>query len=185
VTRSQQGDSDAFNELVLRYQGAAYGLALRLTGDAGMAEDAVQEAFLSAFQGIGRFRGGSFRAWLFRIVANAAFTQMRRAQRRPAQSLEATIEATAWSPPAGDTPEDMALAQERGRELARGLASLPPDFRLAVLLRDVHGLSYEEIAQSTRASLGTVKSRIARGRSLLRDYLSTRRELFPGLGRNN
>ncbi len=184
IAQSQRGDMDAFNTLVLRYQRPVYGLALRLAGDVATAEDATQEAFISAFEGIKSFRGGSFRAWLFRIVANAVFTQMRRSKRHPAQSLESTMEATGWSPSGGPDPQDLALDKERATELAKGLLSLPPDFRLAVLLRDVEGLSYEEIAETTKTSLGTVKSRIARGRALLRDYLLARRELFPTLRRH-
>lgn len=184
IARSQRGDTGAFNELVVRYRRQAYNVALRLAGNVASAEDATQDAFISAFEGIKGLRGRSFRAWLFRIVANAVFTQMRRSRRRPAESLEASMEATGWSPSGGPDPEALALDQERATELARGLLSLPPEFRLAVVLRDVEGLSYEEISETTRTSLGTVKSRIARGRALLRDYLIVRRELFPSLGRH-
>ncbi|MBI2866650.1 MAG: sigma-70 family RNA polymerase sigma factor, partial [Chloroflexi bacterium] len=175
IARSQRGDIEAFNGLVLRYQKAAYNLARRLCGDVATAEDATQEAFISAFQNIKGFRGGSFRAWLFRIVTNSVFTQMRRAKRRPAQSLEAAMEATGWSPASEDNPEQDVLHREEARELSQGLLSLPYDFRVAVVLRDVQGMSYEEIAETTGSSLGTVKSRIARGRALLRDYVLARR----------
>lgn len=184
IARSQRGDTGAFNELVVQYRRQAYNVALRLAGNVASAEDATQDAFISAFEGIKGFRGGSFRAWLFRIVSNAVFTQMRRSRRRPAESLEATMEATGWSPSGGPDPEELALDRERATELARGLLSLPPEFRLAVVLRDVEGMSYEEVSEATRTSLGTVKSRIARGRALLRDYLVAHRELFPSLGRH-
>ena len=181
VASSQRGDLAAFNVLVEGYQRQVYNLCLRLLASAEAAEDATQEAFIAAYRRIDSFRGGSFRAWLLRIAANASYDELRRQRRRPAASLEAAMAAhgaaQAPSPAAG--PEDEALRLELNLHLQEGLATLPPDQRLAVILRDVHGLSYEELAEVMHCSVGTVKSRIARGRARMRDYLMARRELLP------
>jgi len=181
VASSQRGDLAAFNVLVEGYQRQVYNLCLRLLASAEAAEDATQEAFIAAYRRIDSFRGGNFRAWLLRIAANASYDELRRQRRRPAASLEAAMAAhgaaQAPSPAAG--PEDEALRLELNLHLQEGLATLPPDQRLAVILRDVHGLSYEELAEVMHCSVGTVKSRIARGRARMRDYLMARRELLP------
>ena len=181
IDRSQRGDLSAFNALVECYQRQVYNLCLRLLASAEAAEDATQEAFIAAYRRIDSFRGGSFRAWLLRIAANASYDELRRQRRRPAASLEAAMAtggaAEAPSPAAG--PEDEALRLELGAHLQEGLATLPPDQRLAVILRDVQGLSYEEVAEVMRSSVGTVKSRIARGRTRMREYLVAKRELLP------
>jgi RNA polymerase sigma-70 factor (ECF subfamily) len=181
IDRSQRGDLSAFNALVECYQRQVYNLCLRLLASAEAAEDATQEAFIAAYRRIDSFRGGSFRAWLLRIAANASYDELRRQRRRPAASLEAAMAtggaAEAPSPAAG--PEDEALRLELGAHLQEGLATLPPDQRLAVILRDVQGLSYEEVAEVMRSSVGTVKSRIARGRTRMREYLMAKRELLP------
>jgi RNA polymerase sigma-70 factor, ECF subfamily len=181
IDRSQRGDLSAFNALVECYQRQVYNLCLRLLASAETAEDATQEAFIAAYRRIDSFRGGSFRAWLLRIAANASYDELRRQRRRPAASLEAAMAtggaAQAPSPAAG--PEDEALRLELGAHLQEGLATLPPDQRLAVILRDVQGLSYEEVAEVMRSSVGTVKSRIARGRTRMREYLMAKRELLP------
>lgn len=180
--RSQRGDPEAFNLLVLAYQGQVYNLCLRMLGAPQPAEDAAQEAFIAAYRAIARFRRGSFRAWLLRIAANACYDELRRRRSRPHVSLEtdAGAERPAAEPAAPDEPlEERAQRLELARCLQEGLAALPPDQRLAVILRDVQGLAYEEVAEATGASLGTVKSRIARGRAALRDFLLARGELLP------
>ena len=180
IDRSQKGDLAAFNALVECYQRQVYNLCLRLLASAEAAEDATQEAFIAAYRRIDSFRGGNFRAWLLRIAANASYDELRRQRRRPTASLEAAMAqgaAQAPSPAAG--PEDEALRLELNVHLQGGLATLPADQRLAVILRDVQGLSYEELAEVMRCSLGTVKSRIARGRARMREYLVARRELLP------
>jgi len=177
IQRAKQGDLDCFNRLVERYQREVYNLCLRMLGNAPAAEDATQDAFFSAFRGIGKFRGGSFRAWLFRIAANACRDQLRLLRRRPTTSLD-TLPLELEFDQRTLSPEDDALRQELGEEIKRALAALPPDQRLAVILRDIEGLDYEEIAQATGSSLGTVKSRINRGRARLRDHLGQYRELF-------
>jgi RNA polymerase sigma-70 factor (ECF subfamily) len=181
IGRSQGGDLNAFNGLVLRYQALVYNLCLRLLVDRQAAEDATQEAFLSAHRAIGTFRGGSFRAWLLRIAANGCYDQLRRRKARPALSLNALGPANSPLdvPSSAETPDERAQRQELAAYLLEALAKLPFDQRLAILLCDVHGLPYEEIAQAIHASLGTVKSRIARGRARLRHLLLQQRELLP------
>jgi RNA polymerase sigma-70 factor (ECF subfamily) len=181
LRRSQEGDLDAFNAIVLRYQTLVYNLCLRLLSSREAAEDTTQEAFIAAYRGLRTFRGGSLRAWLLRIAANACYDELRRRKARPAASLEESGPAGGPLdlPDAAEAPDERAQRLELARYLQRALATLPFDQRLAVTLSDVHGLSYQEIAQATRASLGTVKSRIARGRDRLRRLLREQREHLP------
>ncbi|MBI4202597.1 MAG: sigma-70 family RNA polymerase sigma factor [Chloroflexi bacterium] len=181
IQRSQKGDLDAFNQLVLHYQGQVYNLALRMLGNQASAADAAQEAFISAYQAIASFHGGNFRSWLLRITANACKDMMRSARARPSLSLESLVEPNPGNIPqsSAESPEDFALRSELGAEIQRGLDSLPAEQRLAVVLIDVQGYSYEEAAQVMGASLGTVKSRLSRARERLRDYLRQHGELLP------
>lgn len=175
IQRAKEGDLDSFNQLVERYQRAVYNLCLRMLGNAPAAEDATQDAFISAFRGIDKLRGDNFKAWLFRIAANACRDRLRSLRRRPSTSLDdAPFEFESDQP----SPEDYAMRQELGEEIKKAFTTLPPDQRLAVILRDIEGLDYEEIAQVTGSSLGTVKSRINRGRTRLRHHLEKHRELF-------
>ena len=177
ISRSKQGDLDSFNWLVESYRGQVYNLALRMLGDSQAAEDAAQDAFFSAWRSIDSFKGGNFRAWLLRITANTCRDQLRKLKHHPSTSLEALpIESGGLS--SGESPEDYALRRELGEQIQEGLASLSSERRLAVILSDIQGLSYEEIAQVMDCSLGTVRSRLSRGRTQLRDYL-LKRELFP------
>ncbi|MBI1885746.1 MAG: sigma-70 family RNA polymerase sigma factor [Chloroflexi bacterium] len=179
--RAQAGDLDAFNTLVHRYQTPLYSLCLRLLAVREAAEDAAQEAFLAAYRHLDRFKGGSFRAWLFRIAANACYDELRRRKARPSLSLEATtpserpVEVAEGAP----SPEQQVERLELAAYLQEALSRLPFDQRLAVVLCDVQGMSYEEVAEVTKAALGTVKSRISRGRGRLRLILLTKRELLP------
>jgi RNA polymerase sigma factor (sigma-70 family) len=182
IERSQGGDLDAFNALVLAYQSQVYNLCLRMLGSPQAAEDATQEAFIAGYRAISRFRHGSFRAWLLRIAANACYDELRRRRSRPQVPLEASPdeERPAAEFPAPDEPLDQRAERlELARCLQEGLASLPADQRLAVILRDVQGLAYEEVAAATAATLGTVKSRISRGRTAVRNFLLARGELLP------
>ena len=182
VRRAQAGDLGAFNALVVRYQELAYNLALRMLGSREPAADVTQDAFLSAYQGIGSFRGGSFRAWILRIVSNGCYDHLRSQHRRPTASLDALTDdpdAPVAFPDPGELPEQAAVRHELAREIQAGLLTLPAEQRVVVVLSDVHGLSYEEIAEATRTSLGTVKSRLSRARASLRLYLRARGEL-PG-----
>jgi len=182
IAASKKGDTAAFNQLVWAYQERAYNLAYRMLGDQAAAADVTQEAFLSAYRAIGGFRGGSFRAWILRIVSNACYDQLRRKQRRPTTSLDALYtvpEEYPVAPSVGNGPENHVLRQEFWEIVGAGLQTLPLDQREAVILRDIQGLDYQEVAEVTRVSLGTVKSRISRGRARLRDYLRQHPELLP------
>ena len=182
VSLSKDGSLDAFNSLVERYQAAVYNLCLRLIGDRAAAEDATQEAFISAYRSISRFEGGNLRSWLLRIAANQSKDELRRRLRRgPHDSLsvntgpdDAPIDLPDPSETAGDYIERMAV----GHGIQQALLQLPFEQRQAVLLSDLHGYHYEEIARIAGSSIGTVKSRIHRGRERLRGILSEQPELF-------
>ena len=182
IAAAQRGEIPAFNQLVLTYQSMVYNLAYRILGDADAAADASQDTFLSAFRAIKKFRGGSFKAWLLRIATNTCYDQLRYEQRRPTSSLEAILvepdHPSSFADPT-EGPEDYTLRQELGQVMQAGLNTLPPDQRIALVLSDVQGFSYQEIAEVTRSSLGTVKSRLSRGRAKLRDYLLEQGELLP------
>jgi RNA polymerase sigma-70 factor, ECF subfamily len=190
IARSRRGEVSAFNQLVLRYQQTVYGVVFRMLGNADVAADVTQDTFIAAFRAIATYRGGSsFRAWLLRIASNMACDHWRRIQRHPAESLESLTEeeephasdllsALATTGPEGN-PEERLLTQELQELIQKGLQQLPLDQRVAVVLCDVQGLSYEEIAETTQTTLGTVRSRIARGRARLRQYLSEHKELLP------
>ena len=186
VARSQKGNVSAFNQLVVLNQDAAYSVALRILGDADGAADATQEAFISAFQSIGSLRGGSFRVWLLRIVTNACLDMLRAKKRRPSESLDDLLNPEEGNSDLVDTsfetPEEHTLRTDMQAEVQRCLLQLPAEQRIAVVLSDVHGLSYDEIAVATKSELGTVKSRISRGRAQLRDLLR-QRELLPSTRR--
>ena len=183
IADAQKGKVDAFNELVLAYQSQVYNLAYRIMGDPASAEDATQETFVAAFQTLDRFRGGSFKSYLLRIVSNRCYDELRRRQRRPAASFEDFGEVDEDANPAlvngGEKPEEYTQRQEMAYVLQAGIDTLPADQRVTLVLSDVQGMSYQEIAETMEVSLGTVKSRLARARSKLRDYLRTNGELLP------
>ena len=181
VKRARDGDLGAFNDLVECYQDHLYALVARMVPDSDGAADAVQEAFFSAFRNLGSFRGGSVRSWLNRIAVNAAMDAQRLRKRRPSQPYP-EIEDDSWQPPAGEEadPERAVVAAERVRALQAALAGISDDQRVAIVLFDVEGYDYGEIAEVTGVSLGTVKSRIHRGRLALRQLLGERMELFRG-----
>jgi len=182
IASATRGDTHAFNNLVLHYQDMVYNLTYRILGDAEVAADASQDTFLSAYQAVSKFKGGSFKAWLLRIATNACYDQLRLKKRRPSSSLEALYTETDLSSPfvnGRETPEEHALRQELGQTIQGGIDTLPPDQRVTLVLSDVQGLTYKEIAQTTGVSVGTVKSRLSRARSSLRDHLLAQGELLP------
>ncbi|MDY6875031.1 MAG: sigma-70 family RNA polymerase sigma factor [Chloroflexota bacterium] len=183
IAAAQQGRVDAFNELVLTYQQQVYNLAYRIMGDPASAADATQEAFISAFQSIARFRGGSFKSYLMRIVANRCYDELRRRKRRPTMSFDDFGDLDEEANPAlingHERPEEYAERQDVTRLIQAGIKMLPPDQRITLVLSDVQGLSYQEIAEATNVPLGTVRSRLARARGKLRDYLHSQGELLP------
>jgi RNA polymerase sigma-70 factor (ECF subfamily) len=182
--RAQRGDLHAFNELVVEYEGLVYNVCYRILGQQQAAEDAAQDAFVNAWRNIGSFRGEAFRPWLLRIAANLCRDELRRRGRRPSSSLDSALEAGVPEPQDDDpAPEQMTLNAELRSQLQAALAQLPEDQRTAVVLCDVEGLDYTEIASVMNTSLGTVKSRIARGRLKLRELLKLEPELLTGRGR--
>jgi RNA polymerase sigma-70 factor (ECF subfamily) len=179
VARAMAGDRSAFAQLMQHYQSACYGLAWRLLGDADQAADATQDAFIHAYDAIAKFRGGLFRSWMLRITANASYDILRRAQRRPTTSLPDPDEGEAELPDlAAVNPVAEAARTELYYHLEIALRRLPEDQRTAVVLCDVYGMDYNEVAATTDSALGTVKSRIHRGRLRLRELLAEHRELF-------
>ncbi len=183
IQAAQTGDVTAFNELVLRYQTQVYNLAYHIMHDESAADDAAQTAFISAYRALKRFRGGSFRAWLLRIVTNACYDELRRHKRRPQISWEefGDVDEEA-NPHMADTsvsPEE-ALAQQELRDLLeRTIAKLPQHQRMTLILVDQMGLSYKEAAQVMRVAQGTVKSRLARARWTMQSLLQSESELLP------
>jgi RNA polymerase sigma-70 factor (ECF subfamily) len=190
IVRAQNGDIAAFNQLVERYERLVFAVAFRLLRDRQHAEDVTQDAFIRAYTALSQFNGVSFKAWLTRIATNRCYDVLRGFQRRPAESLDAQlVEAEPrWSlEPVPDDPEQSMLRQALGTHLEQALDQLPEEQRLAVLLYDVHGYDYDEIAQIAAVSLGTVKSRLSRGRARLRDLLKAdtgSRELFESVRRH-
>ena len=181
LDRARDGDLDAFNDLVSLYQDQLFALVVRMVPDRDQASDCVQEAFFSAFRNLSAFRGGSVKSWLNRICVNAAMDTQRARKRRPAQPYP-ELDDESWQPPAGEDadPERTAMGAERSRVLAGALSQITDDQRVAIVLYDVEGFDYAEIADMTGVSLGTVKSRIHRGRLALRGLLEDRMELFRG-----
>lgn len=190
IARSQRGDVSAFNQLVLQYQQTVYNVALRMLGDRDIAADITQDTFIAAFRAIQSFHASSsFRAWLLRIASNQACDYWRRTHRHMHESLDsltdedephaAAVLSTLIATGNEANPEESLLTHELQELIQEGLQTLPLDQRVAVVLCDIQGLSYEEIATTTQAALGTVRSRIARGRTRLRSYLDQHRELLP------
>jgi len=185
IHSAQRGDLEAFNRLVLAYQDALFNTALRILGDEDLAADATQEAFLSAFRAINAYRGGSFRAWLLRTVTNACYDELRRKQRRPTTPLEPEtedgeeVETPRWLADPSDSPEQELEKEELEHAIQHCLDNLPTDFKTVVVLADIQGLDYTEVARAARIPLGTTKSRLARARLRLRECLQGFRELLP------
>ena len=181
VEEAVRGELAAFNQLVVRHQDHLFALAYRLVPDRDQAADVVQEAFLNAYRNLGSFRGGSVKSWFGRIAVNAALDLQRARRRRPSQPYPEFDDDT-WQPPAAEDvePEHKAIAGEQSRALAAALAALPFEQRNCIVLYDVDGYDYGEIARIMGVSVGTVKSRIHRGRLALRAALEPVRELFRG-----
>ena len=181
LQRAREGDLDAFNDLVVAYQDFLFALVVRMAPDRDQASDAVQEAFFSAYRNMDGFRGGSVRSWLSRITINAAMDAQRLKKRRPADPYP-ELEDDTWQPPADASadPVTTSLTAERHRALNAAMARITDDQRTAIVLYDVEGYDYAEIAGLTGVSIGTVKSRIHRGRLALRGLLADRMDLFRG-----
>lgn len=172
VRAAAGGDEEAFAQLVGLYEDKVYSLALRMCGSPEDAADAAQEAFLAAWKGLPRFRGeAGFSTWLYRLTSNAAIDHLRRVKRQRGEvSLDGGgpgLDAVDDAP----SPQAQAEETELREAVAEGLSMLSEDHRQALLLRELRGLSYEEIASELRVDLGTVKSRISRARGSLRKIL--------------
>ena len=182
---AQRGDLEAFNRLVLTYQEIVFNTALRIMDDEDQAADATQNAFLSAFRAINSFRGGSFRAWLLRTVTNACYDEFRRKKRRPTTPLEPEtedgeeIETPRWLTDPAASPEEQLEKAELEHAIEHCLQALPTDFRTVVVLADIQGLDYAEVAEAIHRPVGTIRSRLARARLRLRECLNSFKELLP------
>ena len=189
IRQASNGDLDAFNQLVLKYQDAAYRHALFLLNDDWLAEEAVQDGFLKAFQNIAGFRGGSFRAWLMRIVTNTTYDMLRRSANRPTQPLfpddedGEEMESPAWLADPNVSVERDVERNEQTKLIYRALAELQDNFRNVITLIDLQDFDYEEAAQALNIPMGTVKSRLARARlqlrQILKDQMEERFSVFP------
>jgi RNA polymerase sigma factor (sigma-70 family) len=187
IRSAVEGDLNSFNRLVLEYQEAAFNVALRMMGEVPAAEDAAQTAFFSAFKNLHQYRGGSFKAWVLRMVTNACYDELRKQKRRPTVSLDGqgneedmdVQESSYLIDPQAPNPQEELEKAELEHAIQHCLDELPPDFRAAVVLADIEGLDYEDIARASGSPLGTIKSRLARARFKLRDCLKGFEELLP------
>ncbi len=182
IDRARQNDVDAFNQLVLTYQNLAYSVAYRMLRDEAGAADAVQDSFIKAYRGLGKFKDGNFKSWLMRIVVNTCYDVLRARGRRREDSLDDMPVEPASMTSLSAPPESPELHVERD-ELRQHIETcveyLPENQRLAVILCDIHGYAYDEIVDITGWPMGTVKSRISRSRLKLQELLQGQPELLP------
>lgn len=174
---ARDGDRREFDTLVERYHKQAYNIAYRMAGNHADAEDLTQEAFIRAFRFFGQYRRElPFDSWLYKIMSNVFIDRLRRRPKANIRSLDAPVitqegEAQFDVADPCDGPEDVVLSREMDVRIQAALETLPEAFRITVIYADIEGLSYEEIADVTRTNIGTVRSRLHRGRRLLRDKL--------------
>lgn len=180
------GDLTAFNRLVILHQELAYNLAYRILSDPDTAEDATQLAMIAAYNNIKGFRGGSFKAWLMRIVTNQCYDELRRQKRQPHVPLEPVnqedeeeIESPEWMADDKPLPEKAVESTELEAAITHCLNDLPDEFRLIVVMVDMEGFDYKDVSSAINRPLGTVKSRLARARMRLQDCLRGFQELLP------
>ena len=179
VGLARRGDREAFTKLIVQYQVPLYNMALRMVGAPDDAADIAQEAFLRAWEKIRTLRDAPFKSWLFQIAANLCYDHFRRGRRygvMPEDDQPVKVVSLGIATP---DPQERAEANERIRLVRDSIAALEPDMRMAIILRDVNGMSYEEIAGILRVPLGTVKSRIARARAAVQAQLQQHPDLFP------
>ena len=177
IQNASNGDLDAFNQLVLIYQNIAYNHARAMLGDPDSAEDATQESFIKAFQSLKDFRGGSFRAWLLKIVTNSAYDILRRSHRHPTQPLipeddhGEEIESPVWLTDPSTSVQEEVEEKEFSNDIYKTLDQLPDVYRSVLTLVDLYELDYTEAAHILQVPLGTIKSRLARARSQMKHKL--------------
>ena len=185
IQAARDGDLDSFNRLVLAYQDLIYNQAYRMIGEDESADDATQNTFIAAYNHLSSFRGGSFKAWLLRIVTNTCYDELRRRKRRPTVPLEPLddtgeeVESPRWMIDPADHPEEQIQRLELQNAIQHCLDKLPVEFKLAVVMVDVQGLDYSEAAEAIGKPIGTIKSRLARARIRLRECLGGFAELLP------
>ena len=192
IKLAKKGDLEAFNQLVLTHQQGVYNLALRFMGDEMLAADMAQQSFVSAYQNLHSFRGGNFRAWLYRIAANNCYDELRRNKRRPTQPLTVIdnesgdeMEDPLWLADDGPGPEDLFEKKELEAAIQRCINALPENFRLTLVLVDIQEISYAEAARIAKTPVGTIRSRLARARQQIQDCLQGFSELLPAKYRLN
>lgn len=179
VQAARKGDFEAFNLLILRYQNLAYNVAFRILLDEDNAKDITQNSFLAAYRNLNRFSGASFRAWLMRIVTNACIDELRRRQRHPTISLEPVsdddeeVESPFWIADRSFMPELVQERAELQQAIRKALEGVSVEYRVVLVLADIEGLDYNEIAAILGKPLGTIKSRLARARLQMRARLAT------------
>jgi len=183
IREARRGSLQAFNDLVLSYQDLVYSVSYRIMGEPASAADVCQETFLTAYQKLETYRGGSFKSWLLRIATNTCYDLLRYHQRRPTTSLEELTGADYADdvplPSPAETPEQAVQRAELNGAIQACISALNADQRMALVLCDVQAYSYQEIAELAEASLGTVKSRISRARQAVRACLQSSWELLP------
>ena len=189
IQNALNGDLNAFNTLVLHYQDLAYNIAYRIMGEPGAADDATQEGFISAYQKLHQYRGGSFKAWLLRIVTNNCYDELRRRQRQPVTPLKPdlpdgeTLEDPYWIEDDSASPEEQTEQAELGAAIQNCINQLDKKFKVILVLVDVEGLDYQTAAEAAGTPVGTVKSRLARARERVQDCLQGFWELLPDIFR--
>jgi RNA polymerase sigma-70 factor (ECF subfamily) len=182
IENAVRGDLDAFNQLVLNYQSLAYNHAYALIGDSAIAEDVTQDSFIRAFQNMSSFRGGSFRAWLLRILTNTFYDFMRRTKRHPTEPLlpeddyGEEVESPAWLADPGPSIEATVEDKEFSDGIYQVLDELPDVYRTVITLVDLYELDYSEAAEILKVPMGTVKSRLARARLQMKERLQGKLE---------
>lgn len=183
VARVRAGETEAFGQLIEQYQGLAYSVAYRTLQDEGAAGDAVQDSFVKAYRALHQFSGSSFKSWFMRIVVNTCLDVVRSSQWRNTESLgDLPVDDENAAPliDRAESPQEHVERTELNAWIEQAISHLPADQRMALVLCDVHGHTYEEIAEMTGQAMGTVKSRISRARARLRETLLRRPELLPG-----
>ncbi len=181
VARSKTGDTESFNQLVKRWERPIFALAYRTLGREEDARDVTQETFLRAFRALAGFKGDSkFSSWLYRIALNLCRDWMRKDRRAPLVAVPEGVEVEDLAAAGGptETVEDLAARAELGREVAKAMAHLPQEQRQAIILKEYHGLTFQEIADLMRCPLSTVKTRVYQGLSTLRKELAE--QMAPG-----
>lgn len=183
IASAQRGDLDAFNELVLAYQDAVFSISYRIMGDEMSAADSAQDAFITAYRRLETYKGGNFRAWLFKIATNTCYDALRYHKRRPATPLDDLVgDGYDEGPPIADSgvsPEQAAQNKELNAAIQECINALNAEQRIVLVMCDVEGYSYQEIADTADVQIGTVKSRLSRARANVRQCLQAFKELLP------